>query len=284
MGADSETSGAGEPGAGSPGSELVMVTSLEDGITEIRLNRPERLNAMSFELVTALHDALDEVSADATCKVAILTGSGRAFCAGLDLKDWGRPPKPGQHRWMNSSTDAQTFISNLTVHLRDTPQVVIAAVNGPAFGGGLALACAADVRLCSADARFCSAFIRTGLSGTDIGITYLLPRLIGNARAFDLVLTGREVGAEEALAMGLVSAVAEEQGAGVTDLALQRARMMAGYTRSGLLSTKEILWHNASAPSLEAALALEIRNQNLMQHAPDVQAYMAAYRSAITGD
>lgn len=269
---------------------LVLVNHLEDGIAEIRLNRPQRLNAMSFELVAELHDALDEIADDTECKVVILTGAGRAFCAGLDLKDWGKPPKPGGHRWMHSQIDPQTFISNLTVHMRDTPQIIVAAVNGPAFGGGLALAAAADIRLCAPEATFCSAFIRTGLSGTDIGITYLLPRLIGNARAFDIILTGREVGAEEALSIGLVSAMsgepAEPSGATETspliDLAMERAHMMTAYTRSGLLSTKEVLWHNTAAPSLESALALEIRNQNLMQHAPDVQAYMAAYRHAVT--
>ena len=128
---------------------------------------------------------------------------------------------------------------------------------------------------------FCSAFIRTGLSGTDIGITYLLPRLIGNARAFDLILTGREIDADEALRMGLVSAVAEHDR--LDELALSYATTLAGYTSSGLRTTKEVLWLNTSAPSLEAALALEIRNQNLLQHAPDVQQYMRAYRRATTG-
>src|SRR5436309_4628620 len=160
----------------------VEVLPIEPGIRMIRLNRPERLNALTFEMTAELHDALDQVADDVECKVVVLTGAGRGFCAGLDLKDFGTPPQAGQHRHVHGGIDPQTFMSNLTVHMRDLPQVIVAAVNGPAFGGGLALASAADIRLASDSARFCSAFIRTGLSGTDIGITYLLPKLIGNAR------------------------------------------------------------------------------------------------------
>jgi enoyl-CoA hydratase len=247
----------------------------------LRLNRPDRLNALTFELTAELHDALDVVAADTECKVVILTGAGRGFCAGLDLKDFGKPPQPGQHRHMHSGIDAQTFMSNLTVHMQELPQVIVAAVNGPAFGGGLALACAADVRVAGESARFCSAFIRTGLSGTDIGITYLLPKLIGNARAFDLILTGRDIDSAEALQMGLVSKVVADDS--LSELALQYARQMAGYTTTGLRTTKEVLRYNAEAPSLASALALEIRNQNLLQHAPDVKAYMEAYRQRTTG-
>src|SRR6195952_5562427 len=151
---------------------VVTLEKVEGSISRITLNRPERLNAMTFGLVGELHDALDEVAADSDCKVVILTGAGRGFCAGLDLRDFGTPPAPGEHRRINKAIDGQAFMSNLTVHLRQTPQLVIGAVNGAAFGGGLALACACDVRIAGASARFCSAFIRTGLTGTDIGISY----------------------------------------------------------------------------------------------------------------
>ena len=262
-------------------SPLVEVVRTEPHITVLRLQRPERLNAISFELVTELHDTFDAIASDVDCKVVILTGAGRAFCAGLDLKDFGTPPQQGEHRHMPAGVDAQTFMSNLTVRMRDLPQVIIAAVNGPAFGGGLALACAADIRVASESARFCSAFIRTGLSGTDIGITYLLPRLIGNANGFDLILTGRDIDAAEALRMGLVSrVVADEE---LMDLALGYARGMAAYTASGLRTTKEVLWHNTEATSLTSAIALEARNQNLLNYAPDVREYMETYRKRTTG-
>ena len=259
----------------------VSVEATAKHITTIRLNRPERLNAISFELVADLHDALDAVANDPSCKVVILTGAGRGFCSGLDLKHYGKPPTVGEHPHMRVGIDPQTFMSNLTVRLRDLPAIVIAAVNGVAFGGGLALACAADIRVASPAARFCSAFIRTGLSGTDIGITYLLPRLLGNARAFDMILTGREVDADEALRMGLVSAVSP--GTDVEALALSYATTMAGYTSSGLRTTKQVLWQNTAAVSLEAALALEIRNQNLLQYDPEIRQFMDAYSRAKTG-
>jgi enoyl-CoA hydratase len=159
--------------------------------------------------------------------------------------------------------------------------VIIGAVNGPAFGGGLSLACATDVRIASASARFCSAFIRTGLTGTDIGITYLLPRLIGNARAFDLILSGREIDAVEAERMGLVSQVVPDDE--LLDRTLDYARVIAGFTRIGLVMTKEVLWHNVDNPSMTAAIALENRNQNIANRSPEVQQFMSQYRSRTTG-
>jgi len=258
----------------------VTLSHPRPSVAVITLDRPDRLNAITFEMVADLHDALDAVAADRECRVAILTGAGRGFCAGLDLKDYGTPPEPGSHRHFHSGMDAQGFMSNLTVHMRDTPQVLIAAVNGAAFGGGLALACAADIRIAGPNARFCSAFIRTGLSGTDIGITYLLPRLLGNARAFDLILTGRDIDAAEAHRIGLVSEIAEDD---VMTLALAYADRLCGYTRAGLLSTKDVLWQNTEAPNLGAALALEIRNQNLMQHSAEVREHMARYSAPHSG-
>jgi enoyl-CoA hydratase len=262
-------------------TSTITVERVEPHITLLTLDRPERLNAMSFGLVAEVHDALDEIASDADCKVVILTGAGRAFCAGLDLKDWGTPPGPGEHRHVHANTDGQAFMSNLTTHLRATPQVVLAAVNGPAFGGGFALACACDLRFAARSARFCSAFIRTGLTGTDIGITYLLPRLVGASRAADLILTGREVDAAEAERMGIVSRVVADDD--LLDEALATARVMAGYTRTGILNTKEVLWHNADTPSMAAAIALENRNQSLASRAADVQEHMAQYRKRTTG-
>ena len=261
--------------------DTVRVEQVEPHVRLLTLTRPERLNAMSFGLVADLHDALDEVARDDDCKVAILTGAGRAFCAGLDLKDWGTPPAPGEHPHVHANIDGQAFMANLTTHLRATPQVVIAAVNGPAFGGGLALACACDLRFAGRSARFCSAFIRTGLTGTDIGITYLLPRLIGASRAADLIMTGREVDASEAERLGIVSRVVADED--LLDEALATARVMAGYTRTGILNTKEVFWHNVDTPSMTAAIALENRNQALASRADDVREHLERYRDRTTG-
>ncbi len=254
---------------------LLQVEHPAEHVTTLRLSRPERLNALDYALVGELHDALDEVGADDDCRVVILTGAGRGFCAGLDLRDYGTPPDVGAHRHRHAGITAQGFIANLTQHIHDTPQVVIAAVNGAAFGGGLALASACDLRVAAASATFCSAFIRTGLTGTDIGITYFLPRLIGASRAFDMILSGRTVDAEEAERMGLVSQVCGDEALGTTALAL--AQQIAGYTTFGLRRTKEVIWHNLEAPSLAAAIAMENRNQELAVHEAEVLEYMRAY-------
>src|SRR3954447_8307510 len=211
-------------------------------IRGIPLDPAAPLNAISFELVADLHEALDTVAADERCKVAVLTGAGRGFCAGLDLKDFGTPPSPGEHPHFPAGTTGQSFMANLTQHIRATPQIVVAAVNGPAYGGGLSLSLACDLRVAARSATFCSAFIKTGLTGTDIGVSYLLPRLIGASRAFDLIVTGRTVESEEAERMGIVWRVVPDEHLWSEALAI--ASTVSGYTRHGLRNTKEVMWHN----------------------------------------
>jgi enoyl-CoA hydratase len=258
----------------------VEIESAAPHVAIVRLNRPQRLNALSFDLVADLHDALDTVSADEECKVVILTGAGRAFCAGLDLTDWGEPPKPGEHAHVKRGVPAQSFMSSLVSHIRAISPVVVAAVNGAAFGGGLGLACAADVRLVGRGSRLCSAYIRTGMGGADIGISYNLPRLIGAARAFDLIISGREIDGTEAERIGLASQVVDDDR--LLDATLEYANVLAGYTHTGLTITKQAFWFNVDAPSLDAALAIEDRNQMIAGQAADVQDYMNAYRAKIT--
>jgi enoyl-CoA hydratase len=234
----------------------VLIEKVEPGITTITLNRPDRLNAISYELVCELHDALDHVGGDAECKVVVLTGAGRGFCAGLDLKDWGTPPAPGEHPHAKVGVGGQEFMAALTVHMRKTPQIIIAGVNGAAFGGGLSLACAAD-----------------------IGITYLLPRLIGASQAFDMIVTGREISAERAERIGLVSELVPDAREG----ALALARTVASYTQIGLVMTKEVMWNNLDASSIDACLAAENRNQAIAARSPEVQEYMRAYTANRVG-
>jgi len=259
---------------------VVLVERLESHVTRLTLNRPDRLNAMDHDLVAALHDALDTVAGDAETRVVILDGAGRGFCSGLDLQDWGAAPTPGEHPHARVGVGFQEFIAGLTEHVRRTPQIVVAAVRGAAFGGGLALACACDLRIAARSARFCSAFIRTGLTGTDIGISYLLPRLIGAGRALDMIVTGREVDADEAERMGLVTRLVTDDE--LDDAALELARGIAGFTATGLVMTKEVFWHNVDAPTLAAALALENRNQAIAGQTPEVQEYIRAYRTRFT--
>jgi enoyl-CoA hydratase len=253
----------------------VLVEAVAPHVSCIRLNRPERLNAISFDLVGDLHDALDQVAADDDCKVVILTGAGRAFCAGLDLKDYGSIPEPGRDRHFPAGQTGQSYLANLMQHIRATPQIVVAAVNGPAYGGGLTLSLACDLRIAAASASFCSAFIRTGLTGTDAGVSYLLPRLIGAARAFDMIVTGRTVDAAEAERMGIVSRLVPD--GQLWDEALTLAGQVAGYTTFGLRNTKEVMWHNLDTNNMAAAIAMENRNQDLANTSEEVRAYMRAY-------
>jgi enoyl-CoA hydratase len=259
----------------------VSVEPAGEAIRVIRLDRPDRLNAISFELVADLHDALDEVAADESCKVAVLTGAGRGFCAGLDLRDFGTPPAAGEHRHFPAGATGQSFMANLTQHIRATPQIVVAAVNGPAFGGGLSLALACDLRVAARSATFCSAFIKTGLTGTDIGVTYLLPRLIGASRAFDLIVTGRTVDADTAEHLGIVSQVFDDDD--FFDTALGVAAGIAAYTSIGLRMTKEVMWANLDTPNMAACIALENRNQEIAGKSAEVQEYMRAYSGRVTG-
>jgi len=256
-------------------SPTIEVEHPAEHVTTVRLARPDRLNALNYTLVGELHDALDAVAADNDCRVVVLTGAGRGFCAGLDLRDYGTPPEVGAHRHRHAGVSGQGFLANLTQHLHDTPQVVLAAVNGAAFGGGLALAAACDLRIASESATFCSAFIKTGLTGTDVGITYFLPRLVGASRAFDLILTGRTIDAAEARRMGLVSRVCPD--GELYDAAVELATQVAAFTAFGLRRTKEVLWHNLDASNLAAAIALENRNQELAVHEPEVLEYMRNY-------
>lgn len=257
----------------------VQIERPEAGIARIVLDRPDRLNAINFDLVGELHDALDEVARDDGCKVVVLTGRGRAFCSGLDLKNWGTLPPVGAHPHRTAGSTGQSFMSSLSSHIRATPQIVLASVNGPAYGGGFALSLACDLRVAGRSASFCSAFIRTGLTGTDIGISYFLPRLVGASHAFDLMVTGRTVEADEARAIGIVSRVFEDDALAAETLAI--ARTVAGYTSVGLRMTKEVMWANLDTPGLDACLAVENRNQDLAGRTDEVREHMARYRGGI---
>jgi enoyl-CoA hydratase len=258
----------------------VELEPVVEHVMALRLNRPDRLNAIDFGLVGELHDRLDELAATDACKVAILTGKGRGFCAGLDLKEYGPIPGPGEHRHFPAGQTGQNFLASLTEHIRATPQIMLAAVNGPAYGGGLSLALSCDLRIAASSATFCSAFIRTGLTGTDAGVSYLLPRLIGASRAFDMIITGRTVDAQEAERLGVVSRVVPDEA--LWDQAVGMATTIAGYTTYGLRNTKEVLWHNLDINNMAAAIALENRNQDLGSKNDEVRAYMRDYAASRT--
>jgi len=253
----------------------VLVDQVRPGIMKITLNRPERLNAMNAGLVGDLHAALDQVAADRSCRVIVLTGSGRGFCAGLDLHEGATPTGGEGLGRVQAGMRVQQSIASLIPHLRAVPQPVISAVNGAASGGGLALALGCDVRVAARSARFNVAFVRIGLSGCDIGVSWLLPRLVGASRAFELLLTGRLIDADEAHRIGLVVRVVPD--GEVVDAALETAELIAGNSPWGVRMTKEVMWSQLEISSLQAGIDLENRTQVLSSFTGDMQEAMAAF-------
>jgi enoyl-CoA hydratase len=244
-------------------------------VTVVTLHRPDRLNAMSIELVTELHDALTAVAADNVCRVVVLTGSGRAFCSGLDLKDHGVVPGIDGLQVGQIAQKAMAVYSRLTPLLRSMPQPVIAAVNGDAYGGGMCLTLGADLRFAAEGARFNATGIVNGLTSTEMGASWLLPRLVGAAHSNDLLMTGRVVDADEAHRMGLVSRVLPA--GSLLDETLAVADRMAGFSRYGLAMTKSTVWANLEISSLAAAQELEDRNQLMLGFTDNLPEAMRAF-------
>jgi enoyl-CoA hydratase len=248
--------------------DTVRVERPNADVAVITLDRPDRLNAMSFELVDDLHAALDAVHADNSCRVVILTGAGRGFCAGLDLKSIGSASVSDGLGGPRAGLRSQVHIAALVPHVQRIQQPVIAAINGPAYGGGFALACACNIRIASTSARMGVQFIKVGVSGCDIGISYTLPRLIGAARAHELLLTARDVEAAEALHIGLVARVVPD--AALLDEAMALAATICSYSPFGVVMTKEVMHANLDASSIEAAIHLENRTQILAGSTGDI--------------
>jgi enoyl-CoA hydratase len=247
----------------------VDISYPRDAIAQITLNRPDKLNAMTSEMVELLHESLSSVGRDREVRVVILTGAGRGFCAGLDLGGYGEAPG---YEWKGSverGFAVQKHIATLIPRLRSLPQPVIAAVNGPAAGGGFALVLGSDIRIAATTARFNAAFIRIGLSACDIGTSWLLPRLIGAARAQELMLTGRLFDAEEALRIGLLVDVVPNEV--LLDAALAKAEEIRLNTPLGVALTKEGMWSALEIPGLQAAIDLENRQQIMASFSDDAR-------------
>ncbi len=245
------------------------------GIVTLTMNRPEKLNAMTSELVSALHAALDDVAVDPEARVVVLTGAGRGFCAGLDLGGYGNPPDSAHLGPTQRGFATQRHIAALIPHLRSLPQPVIAAVNGPAAGGGFALVLGSDVRLAARSARFNAAFVRIGLSACDIGTSWLLPRLVGVARAQELMLTGRIFDAEEAYRIGLVVDLADD--GALLDAAYAKADEIMLNSPFGIALTKEGMWSALEIPGLQQAIDLENRQQIVASATSDHREAIAAF-------
>ncbi len=236
-----------------------------DGVLVVRLNRPPRLNAIDEAMRAELLRVFDELTSDRTVRAVVLTGAGRGFCAGIDMRDFG-PNVPDATAPALDRMRFQEAMAALPQAVRASPQPVIAAVNGPCVGAGLALCLAADIRICSRAASFGNAAILLGLSGAEMGMSYHLPRIVGTSVAADWMLTGRTVSAAEADRRGLVSEVTEPDR--LRDRAVELASLIAGLAPLGVELTKRALQVNTDAANLASALELENRNQ-VIAHATE---------------
>ncbi|MFV9635682.1 enoyl-CoA hydratase/isomerase family protein [Mycobacterium neumannii] len=245
-------------------TETLIVDRDRAGIVVLQLNRPKQLNAINEVMRDELSHTFAEIGVDTSVNVVVLTGAGRGFCAGIDVRNFGSP--------MEASAPAiermrfQEAMAALPQAIRALPQPVVAALNGPCVGAGLALCLAADIRICSTAATFGNAAILLGLSGAEMGMSYHLPRIVGTSVAADWMLTGRTVSAEEADRRGLVSEVVAPER--LTERALEIAASIADLSPLGVQLTKRALQTNTDASGLEAAMELENRNQ-VLSHATE---------------
>jgi enoyl-CoA hydratase/carnithine racemase len=263
-------------------SNVVVTSRPAPGVVLLTLNRPERLNALDRSLVAGLHEALDKIATDRACRVVVLTGSGRGFCAGLDLSGYGEPEREAAMGTTLYTLARQREIAELTEKLHSLPQPVIAAVNGPAAGGGLALVCASDVRIAASPAVFAVSFIRAGFSACDLGVSWLLPRVVGAGRAHELMLTGRRFDADEALRIGLITDVVPV--ADVVAAALAKAEEITLNPPASVELTKQGMWMALETPSLKATIEFENRQQvitALTEDQPEAAAAFLEKRPAV---
>lgn len=236
-------------------SEFVLLDHPRPQVALITLNRPERMNSMAFDVMIPLKAVLDEVRHDNSVRAVVLTGAGRGFSSGADHKSAGAVPHVDGLTRPTFGLRSMELLDDVILALRKLHQPVIAAVNGAAIGGGLCLALAADIRIASADAYFRAAGINNGLTASELGLSYLLPRAIGSSRAFEIMLTGRDVDADEAERIGLVSrqVPADE----LLDTCYATAERIAEFSRPGVELTKRTLWSGLDAGSLESHMHAE---------------------------
>ena len=242
------------------GLETVRVEEADENILLVTLNRPERLNAITSQLMEDMTQVIQAVDLDRTARAVILTGGGRGFCAGLDLVgDSSIPPGAEGVGTIAGRFMVQDQIASLNERIHRSRKPWIAAVNGPCVGGGFAMALACDIRIATTSARFGAVFIKVGASNCDMGTSYFLPRLVGASRSAELLLTGRIFEADEAEKLGLVIDVVDN-GAEV-ERSLEVARLIRANPPFGTWMTKETMWETVDSPSLRHAIDMENRTQ-----------------------
>jgi enoyl-CoA hydratase len=236
-------------------NDYVLLENPRPNVALVTLNRPERMNSMAFDVMVPLNRILREITYNNAVRVVVLTGAGRGFSSGADHKSAGAVPHIDGLTRPTVALRSMEVLDDVILALRRLHQPVIAAVNGAAIGGGLCLALAADIRIASSDAYFRAAGINNGLTASELGLSYLLPRAIGTSRAFEMMLTGRDVDAEEAQRIGLVSrTVAPDR---LLDSCYEMAARIAAFSRPGIELTKRTLWSGLDAASLEGHMQAE---------------------------
>lgn len=252
--------------------DTLITSEPASGVCLITLNRPERLNAMTVTMFDELERVALCATDDPDVRVVILTGAGAGFCAGYDLDDAEKLPDLSPMEMF----DQQSRAARALAAIRAIPVPVIAAVNGAAAGGGFSLSLMADIRLGSPKAKFNGAFVKIGLSAGDLGVSWLLPRLIGPARAAEMCFSGRIVEADEAERLGLLNFVTGPDD--LMDRALRMAAQICANSPGGIKLSKRALQSNLEIGSFAAALELESRGQALLTRCADMPEALAAFR------
>jgi enoyl-CoA hydratase len=234
---------------------MVLVEHPRPHVALVTLNRPERMNSMAFDVMVPLKEVLENLTYDNAVRVVVLTGAGKGFSSGADHKSAGSVPHVQGLTRPTYALRSMQILDDVVLALRRLHQPVIAAVNGAAIGGGLCLALAADIRVASHGAYFRAAGINNGLTASELGLSYLLPRAIGSSRAFEIMLTGRDIDAEEAERIGLVSRQVPDDR--LLETCYDMAERIAAFSRPGVELTKRTLWSGLDAASLEGHMQAE---------------------------
>jgi enoyl-CoA hydratase/carnithine racemase len=265
--------------------ETIKFELREDGIGILTLNRPDKLNALNFQMIEDLHKILDHLMTNLDCRVLILKAEGRAFCAGLDLKEstvlqLKKKPEELKKKFffmrapdkdlIKAKIYTQARASQLIVKMRKISQPIIAIIQGPATGAGFTLILAADIRIAGENAKLANSFINVGFSGADLASSYHLPRLIGMSRAAEILYTGRFIDAIEAERIGLVLKVIKGDETKLLEVAMEMAENLLSKSPLGLRMTKEAINISLDSPSLETIMQIENRTQMLCSTSSDL--------------
>ena len=248
-----------------------LLFDVQDRIATLTLNRPDRLNALGGTLRDDLYDALLTCGSDANVRAIVITGAGRGFCSGGDVKAMSERDQSGA-----TAPVSERFTpirDRIILTMRDCPKPIIAAVNGAAAGAGMNLALACDMRIASTAAKFSQAFVKRGLH-PDWGGTYFLPRIVGIAKACELIFTGDSIDAAEALRLGIVTAVFEPEA--LMPEAYKLARKIADGPPIAISGAKRAIYHNQDV-DLRAALEFETFAQNVSRDTEDAKEGVRAF-------